>query len=65
MKIYYYVDKFSLEALAKLIKGEGVEEGTTIRVSNHHFKNSVLTSISYDDYILLKDHDLLEELIEL
>ena len=45
MKIYYYVDKFSLETLAKLIKGDGVEEGTTIRVSNHYFKNSVLTSI--------------------
>jgi hypothetical protein len=65
MKIYYYVDKFSLETLAKLIKGDGVEEGTTIRVSNHYFKNSVLTSIEYGDYILLKDHDLLEELIEL
>jgi hypothetical protein len=63
MKIYYYVDKSSLETLSKLIKGEGVEEGTTIRVSSEPFKNSIFTSIDYGDYVLLKDHDILEELI--
>jgi len=65
MRIHFYISIEELENLNRMINGKKDDTCRPFLIASSYFEDSIHTDISYDNYVMLNDSNLIYRIISL